>query len=367
METVKKRIALLCAVLLLLSVPCRCSAGTAARFIQHGARDEKQNQLIRYWLYLPPDIQPGMPLVIYLHGSGERGEGALLTSLPLFLKEGIVLCSSAILLVPQMPSDFGQWITIENAVMKMIDRTVEEYDVDENRIALAGFSLGGIGVYDLVNLYPDRFCRAAAVSGRVNEDVTPDAFATCELRTFVGTKDTNMPPRSALDFAQQLEEAGYTSEVVEFDCTHSRMPYHVFQDEKALEWLWMELAPRPTPKPTATPKLTPNPKSTAAPKSGNATDASGYRTLKKGMNGKDVQRFKTAMYWLGYFKEKNVSDEYNSLTAERVKKLQRYNGLEETGIADPALQALVFSGNAVKTETAPKPSKTPKPAETPKP
>ena len=81
-------------------------------YIQHGARDDKQKQLIRYWLYAPPDVHPGMPLVIYLHGSGERGEGALLTSLPLFVKEGIVLCDGAILLVPQMPSDFGQWISI---------------------------------------------------------------------------------------------------------------------------------------------------------------------------------------------------------------------------------------------------------------
>ena len=355
MATAKKSIALVLLIFLLFLVSFHHQAEAAVKYIQHGARDDKQNQLIKYWLYAPPDIHPGMPLVVYLHGSGERGDGALLTSLPLFVKEGIVLCNDVILLIPQMPTDYGQWITIENAVIKMIDRTVEEYAVDESRIALAGFSMGGIGVYDLVNLYPDRFYRAAAVSGRVNEDVRLDAFCICELRTFVGTRDTNMPAKSALDFAQELEEAGYTSEAVQFDSTHSRMPYHVFQDAKALEWIWMELAPKPTPAPTATPKP------------GDATDASGYRTLKKGMNGKDVQRFKTAMYWLGYFNDKNVSDEYNSVTEERVKKLQKNNGLEETGIADPALQELVFSGKAVKTKNAPKPSKTPKPAETPKP
>ncbi|MBR3107053.1 MAG: peptidoglycan-binding protein [Clostridia bacterium] len=355
MATAKKRISYFLLFVLLFSVPFQNRAGAAVRYVQHGARDDRQKQLIKYWLYAPPDIQPGMPLVVYLHGSGERGEGALLTSLPLFVKEGTVLCNDAILLVPQMPSDLGQWISIENALMKMIDRTVEEYGVDESRIALVGFSMGGIGVYDLVNLYPERFSRAVAVSGRVNDDVKQDAFCFCELRTFVGSKDTNMPPKSALNFAFALEEAGYTSEAVELECTHSRMPYHVFQDAKALEWCWLELAPKPTPGPSATPKPE------------DATDASGYRTLKKGMNGKDVQRFKAAMYWLGYFNDKNVSDEYNSLTEERVKKLQRYNGLEETGIADPALQALVFSGNAVRTETAPKPSKTPKPSETPKP
>ncbi len=368
MQRVKRTIALLLAALLLFSVPEAGLAKDAVHFIKHGARDENQDQLITYWLYVPPEAEPGMPLVVYLHGSGERGENALLTSLPQFMKDGVVLCREPILLVPQMPTYFGQWISIENALMKMIDRTVEEYGVDEYRIALVGFSMGGIGVYDLVNLYPERFCRAAAVSGRVNEDVTPEAFAHCELRTFVGTKDANMPPQSALEFAEAMEEAGYTTKTVKFDCTHSRMPYHVFRDAELLEWLWMELAPQPTPKPTVTPKPSKTPKPTATPKptstprpSPTPKNATGYRTLRKGMSGKDVQRFKIAMYWLGYFNDKNVSDEYNSVTVERVKKLQRYNGLEETGVADPALQELVFSGNAVKTEKAPKPSKTPKP------
>ena len=369
MADIKKRIAAFLSVLLLLSVLIPCPAHAAVHFIKHGARDDKSEQLIQYWLYLPPVVKPGLPLVVYLHGSGERGEGALLASLPLFLKDGIVQCEDAILLIPQMPTFYGQWIKIENAVMKMIDRTVEEYEIDEQRIALTGFSMGGIGVYDLVNLYPDRFSRAVAVSGRVNEDVRPESFTFCELRTFVGTKDTNIPPASALAFAKKLEEEGYTSEVVEFDSTHSRMPHHVFKDPKVLDWLWMKLSPQVTPAPTATPKPSPTPKATAKA-TARPTAAPGtptYRTLRKGMNGRDVQRFKIAMYWLGYFREKNLSDEYNSITVERVKKLQRYNGLEETGVADPALQELVFSGNAITTETAPKPSKTPKPAPTPKP
>ena len=355
MENARRRIALVLTILLFSSVCPICPAHAGVNLIRHGARDDNRNQLIYYYLLAPTNPPQGLPLVIYLHGSGEQGDNALNTSLPMFLREGTVLSSSVMVMVPQMPSDGGKWIGLKDAVIKMIDRTVEEYQIDEARIALVGFSLGAIGVYDYVNLYPDRFCRAVSVSGRVNEDVTVDAFASCELYTFVGTKDVNIPPKSALDFAQSVADAGYVSEVVQLEQTHSRMPYHVFQDENLLEKLWMELAPQPTPKPSATPKP------------GSATDENGYRTLKKGMNGRDVQRFKIAMYWLGYFKEKNVSDEYNSITVERVKKLQKYNGLEETGIADPALQALVFSGNAVATETAPKPSKTPKPADTPRP
>ncbi len=92
-----------------------------------------------------------------------------------------------------------------------------------------------------------------------------------------------------------------------------------------------------------------------------------YRELKQGMNGEDIQRFKVAMYWLGYFTTPNLDGNYTKTTAERVRQLQKNNGLEETGIADAALQELVFSGNAVKTKTAPSPSPVPTPAPTPVP
>ena len=95
--------------------------------------------------------------------------------------------------------------------------------------------------------------------------------------------------------------------------------------------------------------------------------AEDYRTLKTGDEGKDVQRLKVAMYWLGYFKDKNVSDQYNGLTAERVKLLQKNNGLEETGIADPALQALVYSGACVPGDMGPTPSPVPPPTPAPTP
>lgn len=97
-------------------------------------------------------------------------------------------------------------------------------------------------------------------------------------------------------------------------------------------------------------------------------DAEEYRTLKKGSEGKDVKRLKTAMYWLGYFNsKKNITDYYNENTAKRVKQLQANNGLEETGIADAALQELVFSGKAVPTDTAPSPSPVPPPTPVPTP
>ena len=69
-----------------------------------------------------------------------------------------------------------------------------------------------------------------------------------------------------------------------------------------------------------------------------------YRELREGMRGSDVLALKTAMYYLGYFTSLNLSDSYNAVMTQRVKNLQKANDLPQTGRADAALQALVFSG-----------------------
>ena len=85
----------------------------------------------------------------------------------------------------------------------------------------------------------------------------------------------------------------------------------------------------------------------------------GYRTLKKGSKGEDVLKLKERMYELGYFTSAKLTDQYNDTMADRVKELQKKNGLTANGIASPELQELIFSddcipkdGEAKQPETA---------------
>jgi hypothetical protein len=87
-----------------------------------------------------------------------------------------------------------------------------------------------------------------------------------------------------------------------------------------------------------------------------------YRTLQEGMSGEDVVALKLRMFELGYFTSKNVSDAYNSLMAKRIAWLQLRNGLEETGVATPELQTLIYSDAAIPAEDVPAtPAPTPAP------
>ena len=87
-----------------------------------------------------------------------------------------------------------------------------------------------------------------------------------------------------------------------------------------------------------------------------------YRTLQQGDSGTDVIRLKTRMYYLGYFTSMNFSDTYNSTTVERIKLLQKKNGLKQTGIATPELQELIFSDECIYQAPTPKLEISPPPA-----
>ncbi len=90
-----------------------------------------------------------------------------------------------------------------------------------------------------------------------------------------------------------------------------------------------------------------------------------YETLQKGDKSEAVLNLKIRMYYLGYFTSLNLSEDYNNVMVERVKQLQKANGLEETGIATPALQQLIYSDECVWKGPTPKPSPVPTPKPTP--
>ena len=90
-------------------------------------------------------------------------------------------------------------------------------------------------------------------------------------------------------------------------------------------------------------------------------------TLDRGSRNQDVIKLKERMYELGYFTSQKFSNEYNGTTAERVRQLQKNNGLKETGIVDEALWELIFSDYCVAADGTAVATPSPVPAATPTP
>lgn len=122
-------------------------------------------QGLAYSLWLPDGITDptGLPIIVYLHGSGEKAGGRLNAGLPKGLSEGKV-GPNAIILVPQ--SHEGNWN--ETEIAKVNDLTADlKGKFNSRHVTGSGFSNGGTGAIQLVANAPNLYNQLTALSGRL--------------------------------------------------------------------------------------------------------------------------------------------------------------------------------------------------------
>lgn len=120
---------------------------------------------INYLLYLPPEYTryKKWPLVVFLHGSGERGNDLGIVGrvgLPRLVAQGQHF--NFILLSPQCPAYSG-WSP--ELVVALIEHVSCSLPVDRDRVYLTGFSMGGVGVWATAIYNPGRFAALAPLCG----------------------------------------------------------------------------------------------------------------------------------------------------------------------------------------------------------
>ena len=202
------------------------------------------SKYIYYWVYTPADLKPGLPLVVYLHSTGGMIKSALKKGekgLPWMIVNGDVPAPECIVLVPQHPGgEYDFWDSGLNTVIGCVDKVIEDYEVDRSRIALVGYSLGGIGMWDLVAAKPGIYSRLLCVEGKVNRNSQkPELFEGCEVLVYTAHRDLAINSASAINFVTTLNEAGTPATHVQLETTHVEAPKIVFSDEKVLEWIWL--------------------------------------------------------------------------------------------------------------------------------
>jgi predicted peptidase len=125
----------------------------------------------RYQVYVPVEYSQARrwPVILFLHGSGERGTDGLLQT-GIGLGEGIRRHAErwpAIVVFPQAPPEHRWHGKVAYLALATLDRTLREFSTDSNRVYLVGLSAGGNGVWNLSYRYPERFAALLAVCGWV--------------------------------------------------------------------------------------------------------------------------------------------------------------------------------------------------------
>jgi predicted peptidase len=164
---------------------------------------------MKYLLYLPADYDKAekkWPLILFLHGAGERGDD--LRQLEKHGPPKIVKQKDMpfIVVSPQCPKD--SWWPKENEVLvNLLDDIVSRYNVDESRIYLTGLSMGGYGSWSLGCDHPERFAAIAPICGG-GEPFFGRKLKDTPVWAFHGAKDTVVPLKKTEDMVKAIKEAG---------------------------------------------------------------------------------------------------------------------------------------------------------------
>ena len=196
-----------------------CALADSEAGLRVGFVDIKQKPPRVYFLYVgesedgisvvSADYDKGdekWPLILFLHGAGERGDNLKLVGQhgpPKIVKQKDM---PFIIVSPQCPKD--SWWPKENEVLiNLLDDIVSRYNVDKSRIYLTGLSMGGYGSWSLGCDHPKRFAAIAPICGG-GEPFFGRKLKNTPVWAFHGAKDNVVALKKSEDMVKAIERAG---------------------------------------------------------------------------------------------------------------------------------------------------------------
>jgi predicted peptidase len=206
------------------------------------------------------------PLVVFLHGSGERGndnEAQLKHGVASFATDAERKKHPCFLVAPQCPAE-GQWANVRYQrraasypladkpsepgalVLGLIAALEKDYRIDPSRIYLTGLSMGGFGTWDLLSRKPDRFAAALPVCG-AGDVKQAKKIAAVPVWVFHGDKDGAVPVECSRVMVEALKEAGGRPVYTEYEGVGHDSWTQTYRNGPVLDWLFAQKKPARSP------------------------------------------------------------------------------------------------------------------------
>lgn len=224
----------------------------------------ENNDRLPYRILLPIDYDCAKkyPLLVFLHGSGERGndnEIQLKHGASLFLQSEIRKNFQAIVVFPQcaegeswsnMESDStGRWdfpfTQLPNKqmslLMGMLNELTQNNCVDEDRIYLGGLSMGAFGILEWMAREPNKFAAAFPICGGGNKLLTPIYGSKIPTWFFHGDDDAVVPPSYSRDLVAKIKNENGNVKYTEYPGVGHDSWTKAFAEPELLRWLGSKL------------------------------------------------------------------------------------------------------------------------------
>ena len=214
----------------------------------------------RYRLLRPPETSNAErhPLVVYLHGAGERGDdnARQLKYLPTWMIEKEVRQRHpCFLLVPQCRQD-ERWVDVSWADSKStpaanepttdlaaailaMEQVLRREPVDPDRVLLTGLSMGGYGAWDLATRMPERFAALLPICGGGDERLA-EKLVELPIWAFHGDADTAVPVERSRAMIEAISAAGGSPRYSELPGVGHDAWTTAYRDPEVLDWFFAQ-------------------------------------------------------------------------------------------------------------------------------
>lgn len=218
------------------------SAQSSRGFLYHSVEAEGEKHL--YAVYVPAglSLQQKVPVVMYLHGAGERGDDP---RLPLSIGIGPFLDAATpfITVFPQCEDVSGQALKGWAAdgfdgkrAMAILKDLRGRYSTDEDRTILTGWSMGGYGVWELAAAYPDQWSAIVPIAGG-GDPAMATKVKDIPIWAFHGENDGLIPVKRGREMVEAVREAGGTPLYTEVSGGNHDIWLDVYGSRQVLDWM----------------------------------------------------------------------------------------------------------------------------------
>lgn len=207
-----------------------------------------------YRLFKPRQVLQGAtyPLVVFLHGAGERGadnEAQLVHGIRNILRFSVEENAPCYLVAPQCPAcKWWDGVTRNGegngdvpvlTVLSLVDDLMHAHSIDPMRIYVTGLSMGGFGTWKALALRPAFFAAGVPVCGGGSPD---DAAAIADVPqwAFHGTEDDVVPPVRSREMVDALRAVGARPGYTEFPGVGHDSWDPAYRDRTMLRWMFMQ-------------------------------------------------------------------------------------------------------------------------------
>ncbi len=253
--------------LIITSISCLFAQNSNSKKYKDFPQFEKNvfvvgNDTLPYRLLLPENYDKNQkyPLLLFLHGSGERGNNNIvpLTHIaPAVLDADFRKNYPCIMIVPQCPKG-KRWVETDwklathtqpkemsepmELLRKLLDKTIyKNYKIDKKRIYITGLSMGGFGVWDMMARFPKEFTAGVPVCGGGDEK-TAKILKEMPIWTFHGALDKTVLPDRTRNMVQALKDEKNTKVTyTEYPNTEHNSWKEAYTNKEMWKWLFEQV------------------------------------------------------------------------------------------------------------------------------